>query len=71
MPPETWGATSEPLDLRAQHRQLAAVERERVQGLVVRMLQDGDTFTDWRELMCAVVAAEVATAMARMLPERD
>jgi hypothetical protein len=76
MPPETLGATAQPLfDLPAvqqtHYSTLAETQVQRVMQLTARLAADRQMFTDWRELMCAVVAAEVATAVARMLPERD
>lgn len=69
--PETLGATQQPLlDMAAVERHsysvLAETQCRRVQQLVLEMLADRQVFTSWRELMCAVVAAEVMTHLERM-----
>jgi len=71
MPPETFGATSVPLfELppveRNQYAALAEIECERVRRLVLEMSADPLTWTGWRDLHAACVAAEVMVHVARM-----
>lgn len=69
--PETWSATSEPLLVtpepeRNQYAALAEIECERVRRLVLEMSADPLTWTGWRDLHAACVAAEVMVHVARM-----
>jgi len=69
--PETWSATSEPLLVtpepeRNQYAALAEIECSRVRALVAEMSVDPLTWTGWRDLHAACVAAEVMVHVARM-----
>jgi hypothetical protein len=71
MPPETFGATAQPLfDLPAvqqtHYSTLAETQVQRIMQLTARLAADRQMFTDWRELVAACVAAEVMTTLERM-----